>query len=83
MSDTFRFGEACDCGVLCCWVVLRYGERAAVAGVEEKRRALGRLWTARLAVVACSIVAAFMRYDRWSDLQVEEGATSTMAEGNN
>lgn len=58
VSETFRFEGGCVCVCVC---PLRYGETAAGAGVEEKRRARGRHWTARLAVLACSIVAAFMR----------------------
>lgn len=57
VSDTLRLGEAWVWVWVCACVVLRYGETAAGDGLEEKRR-LGRHCTARLAVVACSIVAA-------------------------
>ena len=59
VSDTFRFAVDFD------WdgAALLYCEMAAGAGVEENRRAFGRHWTARLAVLACNMLAVFIRAD--------------------
>ena len=74
VSDTFRFDVdfGCDCAPLL------YGEMAAGAGVEENRRALGRHWTTRLAVLACNMLAVFIRAGKrrcreWRVSVVESG----------
>jgi len=59
VSDTFRRAGFC----CVCAADLRYGEMAAVEGVEENRRARGRLCMAFLAaLVECSmaVVVDFM-----------------------
>ena len=57
VSETFRLeGDCCDCAC----VAFLCGDTAAGAGVEENLRALGTACTARLAALACSIVAVFI-----------------------